>query len=232
WISIRGDGRGLDRAKILAKAIERGLVSGDGSELSDTQVFRLIFEPGFSTAEKVTDISGRGVGMDVVKKNIEKIKGRVDIQSVPGKGASFILRIPLTLAIIEGMLVRVGDGRYIVPLLAIRESVHPEAGQITVTPEGAELIRVRDDFFPVVRIHRLFGKTPQYTELHQGIIILVDFEGKTIALFVDEILGQQETVIKGLSDYVAQARSISGCTILGDGEVSLILDIGGIAQAV
>ncbi len=229
WISISDDGRGLNRERIVQKAIERGLVRTDGSDLTDEQVYKLIFEPGFSTADKITDISGRGVGMDVVKKNIEKIKGRVDVRSVPGKGATIILRIPLTLAIIDGMLVRVGDSRYIIPILAIRESVHPEAQQVTSTPDGTELIRVRDEFYPVIRIHRLFNKKPQYQELHEGIVVLVEIEGQRIALFIDEILGQQEAVIKGLSSYVAKARGISGCTILGDGEVSLILDVAALA---
>ncbi len=230
WIIISDNGRGLDRGKILAKGIERGLVEGDGEELTDEQVFKLIFEPGFSTADKVTDISGRGVGMDVVKKNIEKLKGKIDVKSELGKGSKFILRIPLTLAIIEGMMVRVGDARYTIPLLTIRESFRPTREQVTITPDGQEVVRVREDFFPIVRLHQVFQRGCDSEELHEGILVLVDGDGESIALLVDEILGQQETVIKGLSHFIGQARGISGCTILGDGQVSLILDVNGLVE--
>jgi two-component system chemotaxis sensor kinase CheA len=230
WILITDDGRGLKREKILAKAIERGLVKGDGEDLTDEQIFKMIFEPGFSTADKVTDVSGRGVGMDVVKRNIEKLKGRIDIKSVAGKGSTFVLRIPLTLAIIEGMLVRVGEARYTIPLLTIRESFRPTPQQITTTPDGKQTVRVREDFYPVVRLHECFNREPDSREITEGILILVEGEGEMIALFVDEILGQQETVIKGLNDFLGDARGVSGCTILGDGEVSLILDVHGLVQ--
>ncbi|WP_045219448.1 chemotaxis protein CheA [Desulfonatronum thioautotrophicum] len=228
WIMISDDGRGLNRERILAKARDNGLVGAEADEWSDERVFRLIFEPGFSTAEQVTDVSGRGVGMDVVKKNIEKLKGRIDIRSRPGLGSTFILRIPLTLAIIEGMMVRVGEARYTIPLLAIRESVQPEPSWITTTPDGQESVRIRDDFYPVLRLHQRFNKTPDHTQLHKGILILVECDRRTIALFVDEILGRQETVIKGLSSFLGQSPGVSGCTILGDGQVSLILDVAGL----
>lgn len=229
WITISDDGKGLNRARILKKGIERGLVRGDGADLTDSQVYKLIFEPGFSTADKVTDISGRGVGMDVVKKNIEKLKGKVDIRSVPGEGAAFILRIPLTLAIIDGMLVRVGRSRYIIPILAIRESIKPDLEHVTITPDGSEVVRVRDDFYPVVRLHELFKQTADSSVLSDGILVIVETEGQVVALFVDEILGQQETVIKGLSSYFEDVKGVSGCTILGNGEVSLILDVSAVA---
>ena len=231
WITITDDGKGLHRDKILTKGIEKGLVAGDGRDLTDSQVFKLIFEPGFSTAEKVTDISGRGVGMDVVKKNIEKLKGRVDVHSTPGKGTVFTLRIPLTLAIIDGMLVRVGTAKYTIPMLAIRESLRPTAEQITVTPDGQEVVKVRDELLPVIRLHRLFQKTPDFDELEKGILVILESEGKVMSLLVDEILGQQETVIKGLSNYLSAARGVSGCTILGDGEVALILDVSHVMAA-
>ncbi|WP_045217171.1 chemotaxis protein CheA [Desulfonatronovibrio magnus] len=230
WILISDDGRGLNRERILDKARENSLVGEDTHEWKDEQVFRLIFEPGFSTAEKVTDVSGRGVGMDVVKKNIEKLKGRIDIRSRPGQGSTFILRIPLTLAIIEGMVVRVGEARYTIPLLTIKESFRPEPSWINVTPDGQEAVRIRDEFHPILRLHRRFNMNPDNTEIHKGILILVECDRRIIALFVDEILGRQETVIKGLSDYLEHSPGISGCTILGDGQVSLILDVAGLVE--
>lgn len=225
WILIRDDGKGLKRDVILDRARERGLVDGDGRDMTDEEVFKLIFEPGFSTAAKVTDVSGRGVGMDVVKKNIEKLKGRVDIRSREGQGTTVILRIPLTLAIIEGMLVRVGKARYTIPLLTIRENVRIEKSQRTVTPDGQEVVRLREELLPVVRLHEAFRIQPDSRNLEDGILIVAELDGKAVCLLVDEILGQQETVIKGISNYLGTARGISGCTILGDGEVSLILDM-------
>ncbi|MFH1841955.1 MAG: chemotaxis protein CheA [bacterium] len=226
WIVISDDGRGLDREKILAKARERGLVEGDGSDLRDEDVYKLVFEPGFSLAKAVTEISGRGVGMDVVKKNLERLNGRVDIRSQMGKGSSMVLRIPLTLAIIEGMMVRVGPARYSIPMLSIREALRVDSAMITNTPEGDELVRVREEMIPVFRLHDAYNIEPDSRELPEGILIIVDTESGTAALFVDEILGQQQTVVKGLSDYVGTPRGVSGCTILGDGRVSLILDVG------
>ena len=225
WITIKDDGQGLRRERIIQKAIKQNLIKGDGSNLSDKEVHKLIFEPGFSTSEKITDISGRGVGMDVVRRNIEKLKGKVDLVSVEGKGSTFTLRIPLTLAIIEGMLLRVGDTCYTLPLLTIRESLRPQRKQITTTPDGQELVRVREELIPVVRLHEVFNKKSDTTDLTEGILIIVEEDDHIVCLFVDEILGQQETVIKGLSRYLGNARGVAGCTILGNGEVSLILDV-------
>ncbi|MFH1139512.1 MAG: chemotaxis protein CheA [Pseudomonadota bacterium] len=228
WITIKDDGRGLSREKILKKAHDRELIKGDGSDMSDPEVFSLIFEPGFSTAEKVTDISGRGVGMDVVKKNIEKIKGRVDVYSQPGRGATFILRIPLTLAIMEGMLVRVGKARYTIPILSIRESLRIQPQMVTTTMDGQEVAKVRDELLPVLRLHELHGVEPDHLELAHGLLIILEGHGEAFCLFIDEILGEHHTVIKGLSGYLGDVRGVSGCTILGDGEISLILDVGGL----
>ncbi len=230
WITIEDDGRGLNREKILAKAISKGLIEGDGSELSDKAVANLIFQPGFSTADQITDVSGRGVGMDVVKQNIDKIKGKIEVTSKEGKGTCLTLRIPLTLGIIDGMMVRVGDTKCIVPTLTIREAFRPLAESITVTPDGLELARVREQFFPVVRLHQVLGKTPGCQELNDGILIVLENQENGICLFVDEILGQQQTVIKGLSDYIGTVQCVSGCTILGDGEVCLILDVGHLVE--
>lgn len=229
-IIIKDDGRGLNKEKILKKAIEKNLIQGDGSDLKEEDIFKLIFEPGFSTADKITDISGRGVGMDVVKRNIEKLKGQIQVHSVLGEGTTFTLHIPLTLAIIDGMLVSVGDTQYTLPLLSIRESLRPTADMITVTPSGQEIIRVRDEMIPVLRLHKLYKKTPKHTELTDGLLVIVESSGTFVALFVDELLGQQQTVIKPLSTYLGDARAISGCTILGNGEVSLILDVTSLIQ--
>ncbi len=232
WIEISDDGRGLNREKILKKAKNMGMVSGDGAELKDEEVFKLILEPGFSTAEKITEVSGRGVGMDVVKKNLEKINGHVDIATMPGKWSRFTLRIPLTLALMDGMLVQVGATRYIVPLLSIRECIRPLAKDITVTPDGQELVKVRDELIPVIRLHMLHNIRPEHTELIDLLLIVVEHRGRSFCMTVDGVLGQQQAVIKGLSDYVGDVRGVSGCTILGDGTVSLILDIGSLVEMI
>nr|MBF0222566.1 chemotaxis protein CheA [Desulfobulbaceae bacterium] len=227
-ITLVDDGHGMDRDRLIAKGIERGIVSGDGSQLSESDALQLIFQPGFSMAEKITDISGRGVGMDVVRQNLESIKGRIDVSSTLGEGTKISLRIPLTLAIIDGMLVRTGTAHYILPILSIRESFRPAAAQITIAPDGQELVKVRESIMPVIRLHRLHKVTPDYRDLDKGILIVLESSKSPTCLFVDELMGQQQTVIKGLSDYIGQlgdVGGVSGCTILGNGEVSLILDV-------
>ncbi|MEW6429762.1 MAG: chemotaxis protein CheA [Thermodesulfobacteriota bacterium] len=227
-ITIRDDGRGLSREKILDKAREKGLLEGNGDRMSDQEVFELVFLPGFSTADRVTDISGRGVGMDVVRRNLEEIKGRIEIQSAAGAGTTINLRIPLTMAIIDGMLIRVGESHYILPILSLQESFRPQPESITVTPGGQELVRVRNSLLPVLRLHALHGVEPDQRELDRGILIVLESGRKSICLFADELLGQQQTVIKGLSEYISRMGSVtavSGCTILGNGEVCLILDV-------
>lgn len=234
WIVVEDDGKGLNTDRILAKARKLGLIGDDVSELSDKETYNLVFLPGFSTAEQVSDVSGRGVGMDVVKQNLDKINCKIDVVSRPGKGLKFTLRIPLTLAIIDGMLIRVGDSRYILPIMVIKESFCPKPSAITVSADGQELVRVRDDFIPVVRLHELHKITPDSEDLPEGILIVLDTQVGALALLVDEILGQQQTVIKSLSKYISdvgKVRGVSGCTILGDGEVCLILDVGGIVEA-
>jgi len=226
WVTIEDDGRGLNKGKILEKAISKGLIEGDGSDLTDRQINNLIFAPGFSTAEKITDISGRGVGMDVVKKNLEKIKGKIDVSSTPGEGSKITLRIPLTLAIIDGMIVRVGTATCIVPTLSMLEAFRPVMEQITITPDGEELAKVRENFLPIVRLHDILGKKPDSHDLADGILIVLEYQETRFCLFIDEILGQQQTVIKGLSDFIGNVPGVSGCTILGDGGVCLILDVG------
>jgi len=230
WILITDDGRGLNKERILSKAIERGLVGLEAKDWSDDRIYKLVFEPGFSTAEKVTDISGRGVGMDVVKRNIEKLNGRIDITSRPGHGSTFTLRIPLTLAIVDAMLVRVGEGKYMIPTLTIRESLVPTMSQVTVTPEGREILRLREEMVPIIRLYDVFGCRPGAEKLKDGILIVAEDSGRSFAFFVDEIIGQQQTVIKGLPEYIGESNGFSGCTILGDGTVSLIVDVGAVSQ--
>ncbi len=226
WVTIEDDGRGLNKEKILEKAIANGLIEGDGSDLTDKQINNLIFAPGFSTAAAITDISGRGVGMDVVKKNLEKIKGKIDVYSTPGQGSKIVLRIPLTLAIIDGMIVRVGTASCIVPTLSMLEAFRPVMEQITITPDGEELAQVRENFLPIIRLHDILGKKPDSSKLEDGILIVLEYQETRFCLFIDEILGQQQTVIKGLSNFIGNVPGVSGCTILGDGNVCLILDVG------
>ncbi|MBU3916414.1 chemotaxis protein CheA [bacterium] len=231
WINIIDDGRGMNREKILSKAIERNLVGPEANEWPDSKVFKLIFEPGFSTAEKVTAVSGRGVGMDVVKRNIEKVKGHVDINSVLGYGSTLGLRIPLTLAIIDGMLLRVGKAIYTAPLLSIRESVQVRADQITIV-EGKEVVMIRQQLIPVFRLHKLHHIVPQYEKLEDGILVILEHQEDIFGLFVDELLGQYQTVIKALSDYLGKVTGVSGCSILSNGEVSLILDVADLREEI
>ena len=234
-ITIKDDGNGLDREKLLAKAIEKGLVEGDGSQMSDREIYNLIFKPGFSTADQITDISGRGVGMDVVRQNLEAIKGKIDVQSTPGQGTTIILRIPLTMAIIDGMLLRTGTSKYILPILSIKESFQPTPNAITVSPDGQELVKVRENLLPILRLHELHNVTSDYDHLSEGILVVVEGRESTFCLYIDELLGQQQTVIKGLSDYInktGDVGGVSGCTILGDGDVCLILDVRSLEELI
>ncbi len=232
WISVKDDGMGLNREKILAKAKEKGLVAGDGSDMRYEDVCQLIFLPGFSTADQVTDVSGRGVGMDVVRRNIEQIRGKVDMRSQPGVGTEVTLRLPLTLAIIDGMIVRVGAHRYIIPIAEVKETLKPAESHIIVTMDGQEFVDIRGEVLPIIRLHEFFRVQPRSAELHQGILVIVETDTRTLCLFVDELLGQHQVVIKGLSQYVGKLSGISGCTILGDGDVSLIIDVAGLASTV
>jgi two-component system chemotaxis sensor kinase CheA len=228
WILIKDDGAGISRDKLLKKAIERGVVSEEAYGWKDEDVYKLVFEPGLSTASQVSSISGRGVGMDVVKRNIEKLRGRIDIRSTPGVGSVFILRIPLTLAIIDGMIVQVGDIKYAIPITSINESLRPQESQITVTPEGLELLNVRHRLLPVIRLHEVYKVAGARTKLTEGILIVVEHDLKKYCLFVDEMVGQHQIVIKGLPEYFGKVRGVSGFAILGDGEISTILDIAGL----
>jgi two-component system chemotaxis sensor kinase CheA len=229
WIIVRDNGRGLNRDKILAKATERGLVQ-PGANLRDDEIYNLIFLPGFSTADKITDVSGRGVGMDVVKKNIEKIRGRVDIQTELGQGTQFTIRIPLTLAIIQGMLVRVSNERYIIPLLNIRESFRAEKNMLSTVVSRGEMILIRGELLPLFRLSRLFVTAGAVEDPTGGIIVVVEDSGHRVGILVDELLGQQQTVIKSLGETFGDVRGISGASIMSDGRIGLIMDIEGIVK--
>lgn len=223
-VQISDDGRGLDRVKIRAKAIEKGLLA-DGEEPSDSEVYNLIFTPGFSTASQVTNVSGRGVGMDVVRRHIEKLRGRIEIRSVAGQGCSFLLKLPLTLAIIDGLVVGVGSERYIVPLFAVREMFRPKEETLWTVQEQAEMALVRGALLPVLRLYRKFGVTPNSEDPGQSVLLVAEVEGQRFCLLVDELLGKQEVVIKSLGAIFKDVAGVSGGAILGDGRVGLILDL-------
>ncbi|MGE0801448.1 MAG: chemotaxis protein CheW [Lautropia sp.] len=225
-IEVVDDGGGLDRDRILAKARERGMNVGDA--MSDSEVFQLIFEAGFSTAEKVTDVSGRGVGMDVVKRNIRSMGGNVDISSTKGAGTRITIRLPLTLAILEGMSVSVGDEVFIVPLTHIIESLQPSADQIRTVAGRGTVVRVRGEYLPVVTLQSVFGVAGEVRRYEQGIMVVLEEDDQKIALFVDALLGQHQVVIKSLETNYRKVAGVSGATIMGDGRVALILDVAGL----
>ncbi len=226
-ITVVDDGRGLNRDRILAKAIKQGLIA-ETDKLSDDQIWGLIFRPGFSTAEKVTDVSGRGVGMDVVKRNIEGLGGTVSIKTVTGKGTTFTLKLPLTLAIIEGMTVRVGSDTYIVPLLSILQSIQPKADCLKTVVGKGELVNVHGAYLPVMRLYEVFTLKPEITDPTKAILLILETEGERVAVMVDEILGQQQVVIKSMEQNFRKVEGVAGATILGDGTVGFILDVRGL----
>jgi two-component system chemotaxis sensor kinase CheA len=226
-IKIQDDGKGFDRDRILAKARERKIPLSDTP--TDQEIWNLIFAPGFSTADTVTDVSGRGVGMDVVRRNIENLGGRVDLQSAPGVGTTITIRLPLTLAIMDGMSVGIGEQNYIVPLTAIIESMRPLPKDLKslVGHDGSKgrLVLVRGEYLPLVALHEVFNIEPKSAEPEKGILIIVDTESGRAALFVDELLGQRQVVIKSLESNYRKVPGISAATIMGDGSVSMILDV-------
>ncbi|MGK5090684.1 chemotaxis protein CheA [Deltaproteobacteria bacterium TL4] len=229
WIIVKDDGKGLNREKILEKALSRGLITPE-QQLVDEDIWKLIFEPGFSTAEKVTDVSGRGVGMDVVRKNIEKLRGRVDISTQAGKGSTFLLRIPLTLSIVEGLLVRVGQAHYAVPITSVQEAIQPQPSDINKTLNNTEMLKLRGEQLPVIRLSELHQIETKIKNLYEGNLIVVEENEEQVCLFVDEVVGQQQIVVKGLPRYMGHLSHLAGCTILGNGEIGLILDINGLIK--
>jgi two-component system chemotaxis sensor kinase CheA len=249
-IEIADDGRGLNPERILKKARAAGVV-GEEDVLSDADVLRLIFHPGLSTADKITDISGRGVGMDVVKRNIDQLRGRIDISSELGKGSCFTIRLPLTLAVIDGLIVRVGhppvedaDGvappsgrrrsqRYILPINSVEQSLRPTKGQLSTVQGRGELCLVRGELLPLVRLHRLFGVEARSEDPTEALVVIVQDNDRRCCLMVDELLGQEQVVIKSLGtlgESIGEMRGVSGGAVLGDGTVSLILDVPGLIE--
>jgi two-component system chemotaxis sensor kinase CheA len=226
-VEVSDDGGGLKRDKILAKARERGLVAAD-EELSEDRVFNLIFAPGFSTADVVSDVSGRGVGMDVVKRNINELGGHVQIFSTPGKGSMVRIRLPLTLAILDGQLARVGNEVYVVPIVSIVETIQVRKELVSTIAGRGEVFRLRDEYLPIVRLYDLFGIQPDHTDLLDGLLMIVEADGNRVGLFVDELMSQQQVVIKSLDTNFRPVTGLAGATMLGDGRVSLILDIPGV----
>ena len=222
-IEVADDGGGLSRSRILAKAKERGLPVRD--DMSDQEVWMLIMEPGFSTAEVITDVSGRGVGMDVVRRNITELGGRLELDSVEGFGSRTIIRLPLTLAILDGLSVSVGAETYIIPLNAIVESLQVSSADLKTVSSDGQLLRVRGEYLPLVKVHEVFNTQPKADTLEKGIAVIVEAESKKTALFVDELLGQHQVVIKSLESNFRKIQGISGATIMGDGRVALILDV-------
>lgn len=230
-IQIKDDGKGLNKEKILIKAREHGLLSKAENEMTEREIYNLTLLPGFSTKEKVSEYSGRGVGMDVVSKNIEAIGGTVMIDSTQGEGTCITLKIPLTLAIIDGMNIRVGESRYTIPITTIKESFQPRQSDIITDPDGKEMIMVRGSCYNILRLHQIYDVATDIRKFTDGILIMVEQDERTCCLFADELLGQQQVVVKTLPDYIKNIRKvhgISGCTLLGDGSISLILDIAGL----
>lgn len=228
-IQIIDDGAGLNKERILNKAMENGLVKPN-EVLSDDQIYDLIFKPGFSTAEQITDISGRGVGMDVVRRNIQELNGSVEVDSTPGKGSVFTIRLPLTLAILDGQLIRVGSDVFIFPLVSIVESIQSHGQMIHRVSSGCDVLRLRDEYVPIVRLWDVFNLKPDSEKLEDGLLVVVEGDNLKIAVLVDDLLAQQQVVIKSLQENYRSVEGISGATILGDGTVSLILDIGGLIK--
>ena len=229
YIEIEDDGRGLNRDAIIAKGIERGLIK-DSDQLSDREIYNLIFEPGFSTAKKITDVSGRGVGMDVVKRNIESLRGQIEILSTPGQGSRFSIRLPLTLAIIDGMVVRAGSERYIIPTLSIIRSIRPEPGDIASVVKRGEMLKLQDRLAPLFRLNRLYDIADAIQDPADAVIVVVEDEGHQVGIMLDELLGQQQIVIKPLGELMQGIPGVSGGAVMPDGSVGLILDVGGLVK--
>lgn len=229
-ISISDDGGGLNRERILAKALENNIAISENPK--DEEVWQLIFAPGFSTAAAVTDISGRGVGMDVVKRNVQSLGGRIHIESHAGQGSTFTIHLPLTLAIVDGMCVSVGDQTFIIPLVHIVESMQPAQQDIKTLAGDDELLHVRNEYWPILHLYKIMQLEPVYRDVPRGIVVLVETAKHRFALFVDALVGQQQVVIKSLEQHYKRVDGVAGATILGDGSVALILDVESLALSV
>lgn len=230
-IRVMDNGRGLDKEKILEKARKNGLITDPDKDLTEKQIFSMIFLPGFSTSEEVTEFSGRGVGMDVVRNNIEGLGGSISVDSVQSEGTTVTLKIPLTLAIVSGMIIRVGKAKYTVPIMSIRESFRPSKKDIIVDTEGNEMVMVRGGCYIIRRLNKMYGVAGAEEDFENGILIMIENEDDTFCIFADEIIGEQQVVVKPLPEYVKRfdtIHGIAGCTLLGDGDISLILDVANI----
>ena len=228
-IEIIDDGRGLNTAKIKEKALANGLID-ESDELTDDEINELIFRPGFSTADAVSDLSGRGVGMDVVKRNINELNGTVEVASTPNVGSTFTIRLPLTLAILDGQLITVGNNVYIIPLVSIVESLQIDISKVNSVGGGLDVLRLRDEYIPIMRLHEIFNHKDAKTKLEEGLVVVVESDNEKVGLLVDDLMAQQQFVIKSLEANYKKVDGISGATILGDGSVSLIVDISGLIK--
>jgi len=228
-IEISDDGRGLDRDKIIARAIERNLIRS-GENISDQEIYSLIFQPGFSTADEVTDVSGRGVGMDVAKRAIDKMRGVLDIDSVKDQGTTILMKLPLTMAIIDGITVRAGDRDYIIPTASVVESLRPDRADCTTVVDRGEMIKVRESLYPLVRLHELFDFEPAHHNPWEAIVVVAESDGRYKCILVDELVGKQEIVIKSLGEQLKGVKGMAGGAILADGRVGLILDVPGLFE--
>ena len=228
-IEVSDDGRGLDREAIRRKAATQGLIGPD-DDLSETQIHALIFAPGFSTAEQVTDVSGRGVGMDVVKRNIEALNGSVGIESAPGRGSTFRIRLPLTMAILDGLAASLSGDIYIFPLLSVIESFRPKAVEVKTIAGRGEVVMVRGRPVPLVRLHRLFHCPDATTDPTRGLVVLMEHQGKKLGILVDDLLGQMQVVMKSIETNYRKVEGLSAATILGDGQVAFVLDVPGLIR--
>ena len=230
-VEIRDDGRGLNRDKIHAKAIEKGIANKD-QRYSDNQIDDFIFSPGFSTVETVSDISGRGVGMDVVKRNIESLGGDIKIESTAGEGSCFSIRLPLTLSIMDGQLVKIGSKTYILPIMSIIESLQLKDGMVTKLADDTEVFKLRDEFIPIIRLYKVLNHDTKLKRITDGLLVVVENGNHKYGLLVDDLAAQQQVVIKNLEDNFMKVSCVSGATILGNGTVALILDIADIVKRV
>lgn len=228
-IEVRDDGGGLSRDKILSKARERGMAVSDS--ITDQEVWQLIFEAGFSTAAEVTDVSGRGVGMDVVRRNIQEMGGRIDIESMAGVGTTMLIRLPLTLAILDGMSIAVGNSTYIIPLTFIVESLQPKTEEVKTMANRGRVLSIRGEYLPLIALHEVLNEPPRVERVEDGLVIVLEADSGRIALFVDDLLGQHQVVIKNLENNYRRVPMISGATIMGDGRVALILDVSALVRA-
>lgn len=226
-ISVKDDGAGINKAKVMAKAKAAGILRKPEEEYTDREICQFIFHAGLSTKEAVTNYSGRGVGMDVVTANIEAVGGSIVVESEEGQGTTTVLKIPLTLAIIEGMLISMGGSKYTIPISSIKQAFKAKKDMIFRDPDGNEMITIRDDVFNVIRLYEFFNATTEIKDIEEGIIIMIESEGRAVCVFVDELIGEQQVVVKSIPKYIKRVKGISGCTLLGNGDISLIIDIAG-----